>query len=252
MDFPSLATAFAHTPHVNLSNVIKFLTYASLAKASIEWGTKDKAHPPANLPPNVQYLLARLIHEDVTSVQTYWSALKDYLWEQAPLFHAQPQDIQEYNKEALNMGTCELFQCRSLLFLCLITTQAYQHLFPPSRVCLRPSCENHRTPDNADIMTLTHPTTHHATLFTLREGTLPIFTTSLYCRGTSGPLCCIFFLIISPTACHTRYHHNYWVHKESSSRHYYSGVPRYIQASMYYYLDSALLEFFATSNTFGW
>ena len=110
MDLLSLATAFGHVPHVYLSNVIRFLKFAGLAKATVEWGVKDKSHPPTDLPPNVQHLLARLIDEDVSMIQTYWDALKDYLWEQAPeTFHAEPQDICAYNTEALLFGTCKLF-----------------------------------------------------------------------------------------------------------------------------------------------
>ena len=121
MDLLSLANAFAHVPRVNLDNVMKFLKFASLAKATVEWGMKDKSHPPTDLPPNVQCLLARLIHEDISSIQTYWDALKDYLWQQSPSSHAQPQDIRAYNKEALSLGTCKPFSCCYLLFLCLMT-----------------------------------------------------------------------------------------------------------------------------------
>jgi len=60
---------------------------------------------------------------------------------------------------------------------------AYRHLIPPTRVCHVFDCPNHR--DNNDVATLGEPVTHKATLFTLHDGVLPVFTTSLYCHSMS-------------------------------------------------------------------
>ncbi|KAH7927102.1 hypothetical protein BV22DRAFT_1103930 [Leucogyrophana mollusca] len=85
------------------------------------------------------------------------------------------------------------------------------------------------------VSTLTDPVTHKATLFTLRDGAIPVHSTSTYCRK-----------------CHHRYHHNYRVHKSSSERLYYGGVPRVIQAAQHFFLESSLLELFAVAKVFGW
>ncbi|KAJ7508142.1 hypothetical protein B0H11DRAFT_1704742 [Mycena galericulata] len=91
----------------------------------------------------------------------------------------------------------------------------------------------HQTYKN--VLTLTDSLTYDATLFTLRHGALPISTTSLYCR-----------------ACNRRYYHNYYVHKQSSLRTYYGGVPDVVQVAQHFFLESALLELFANNMTFGW
>ncbi|KAL1937523.1 hypothetical protein VTO73DRAFT_13109 [Trametes versicolor] len=85
-------------------------------------------------------------------------------------------------------------------------------------------------------MTLTEPITYRATLFTLREGALPVFTTSLYCH-----------------VCHRRYHHNYTVDKASSLRTYYGGPPpSVIQVSTHFFVEAAVLELFGNGMMFGW
>ncbi|EIW56144.1 uncharacterized protein TRAVEDRAFT_129214 [Trametes versicolor FP-101664 SS1] len=93
-----------------------------------------------------------------------------------------------------------------------------------------------RTIVEKDIMTLTEPITYRATLFTLREGALPIFTTSLYCH-----------------VCHRRYHHNYTVDKANSLRTYYGGPPpTVIQVATHFFVEAAVLELFGNGMVFGW
>jgi regulation of enolase protein 1 (concanavalin A-like superfamily) len=35
-------------------------------------------------------------------------------------------------------------------------------------------------------------------------------------------------------------------------RVYYGGVPQFIQVAQHFFMESALLEFFATAKVFGW
>lgn len=101
-------------------------------------------------------------------------------------------------------------------------------------------------------MTLTEPVTHKASLFTLSEGSLPVFTTSLYCRGTSSRYILSVRLLHASSGCHRRYYHNFDVHKQSSTRRYYEGVPGVLQAAQHFFIESDLLEFFANGKVFGW
>jgi len=100
---------------------------------------------------------------------------------------------------------------------------------------------------------LTEPLSHKATLFTMHNGALPIHTTSLYCHGvyTSEHSLDHFDSITCP-ACHSRYHHYYRVHAQSSSRTYYGGVPDVIQVAKHYFIESAVLELFVNCRVFGW
>lgn len=66
----------------------------------------------------------------------------------------------------------------------LIPKKAYQHIFPPVRICQNLHCKNSQT--NAQDLTLVELVTHKATLFTLRDGALPVYATSMYCRGNKN------------------------------------------------------------------
>ncbi|KAK7012469.1 hypothetical protein R3P38DRAFT_2790720 [Favolaschia claudopus] len=77
-------------------------------------------------------------------------------------------------------------------------------------------------------MTLKEPLSHKATMHTLRNGALPVYS------------------------CHRRYYPNYHVRKSTSLRTYYGGVPRSIQVAQHFYIESPLLELFANGMVFGW
>ena len=113
-----------------------------------------------------------------------------------------------------------------------------------------PTCSNYRLSSN--VKTLNEPETYEAALFTLREGSLPVFATSFRCSSE-----CFWLILFKPgvwsfLGCKCRYYPNYYVTPDSKSRVYYPGVPRYIQASQHAYFDVPLLEFFTTTNVFGW
>lgn len=117
------------------------------------------------------------------------------------------------------------------------------------RVCQIFGCEHYRESD--DIATLAEPVTHKATLFTLHNGALPVFTTSTYCRGKN-----YFLQSFSGrrhiTGCNRRYYHNYFVHKQGNTRTYYAGVPQYLQVAQHFFIESSVLELFTTGKVFGW
>ncbi|KAJ7118529.1 hypothetical protein C8R43DRAFT_1137271 [Mycena crocata] len=54
------------------------------------------------------------------------------------------------------------------------------------------------------------------------------------------------------TSCNRRYYHNYVVHKETSLRTYYGGVPDVVQVAQHFFIESALLELFTNNMVFGW
>jgi len=119
-------------------------------------------------------------------------------------------------------------------------------LRPPTTICLDPMC---RRQDSR----LTEPINYKAVLFTRDHGPIPISCTSLYCRGK--PLCsfaCRFLITPSPTGCHTRYHHNYYVHEDATLRTYYSGVPDLIQSSKKVFIERGLCERFANQMVMAW
>ncbi|KAJ7670033.1 hypothetical protein DFH06DRAFT_1083660 [Mycena polygramma] len=200
---------------VQLHGLTLFLRMARLARPMIEFQQTDRRTPPEYLHPGLLELLADSLSEpDLNLVQLCWVAFKGIVWDH-PEVEPTEEEVQRYNQAALCRGT------------------SFGHLFPPVRVCQDSRCINHR--DSDDIMTLTEPLTHKASLYTLRNGALPVYTSSLYCRG-----------------CNRRYYHNYYVHKQNSLRTYYGGVPRIVQVAQHFFMESPLLELFANGMTFGW
>ncbi|KAJ7085416.1 hypothetical protein B0H15DRAFT_910362 [Mycena belliarum] len=200
---------------LNFHGLTQFLRMGCLARQTIAFQQVNNRRPPPVLPPAVLSTLATSLGVANTSlVQTCWAAFKELIWDH-PEVSPRDDEIVVYNEAALANGT------------------SFRHIFPPVRVCSDRSCSNHR--DTDEIMTLTDPLSHKATLFTVKSGALPVYTSSLYCRK-----------------CNRRYYHNYSVHKQSSLRTYYGGVPSVIQVAQHFFIESALLELFANGMVFGW
>ncbi|KAJ7761416.1 hypothetical protein B0H16DRAFT_1719581 [Mycena metata] len=191
------------------------LFIASLARETIEVSQRNKLVCPTEIPPHILRTLATVLGEkDTRLTEICWTAFRELVWTQ-PIISPTVDEILAYNDTAL------------------IHQTSFRHLYPPTRSCKTPDCVNHR--DDENILTLVEPLTHTATLFTLEHGALPVYTTSLYYR-----------------ACKTRYYHNYHVHKKTSVRSYYGGVPDVVQVAQHFFIESALLELFANNMVFGW
>ncbi|KAK7026326.1 hypothetical protein R3P38DRAFT_3269302 [Favolaschia claudopus] len=218
MSLQQIASSLAKFPELALldfHSLTLFIRYASLAKEEIEFSIPNRELCPLSLPTKILRVLASALGEcDTRLIEICWSAFGELVWTQ-PEIAATDEEILAFNDAALLHQT------------------SFRHLFPPVRSCQSPICVNHR--DDKSIMTLKEPLTHRATLFTVKHGALPIYTTSFYCR-----------------ACHIRYYHDYHVHKQSSLRTYYGGVPDVVQVAQHFFVESALLELFTNNMVFGW
>ncbi|KAF9541039.1 hypothetical protein CPC08DRAFT_756197 [Agrocybe pediades] len=197
-----------------LSKLFEFLCFSRMAKPFIAYTSRQAHNPPDIICIDAETLLAQVMHVEHQVIRDLWSAFKNEAWEAAqglPTEH----EIESFNVYALPLKT------------------SYRHLYPPTHVCLVPGCKNHR--DNNVFATLTSGSTYAATLFTLREGILPIFTTSLSC-----------------SECRIRYHNNYSLDLDTGIRSYYKGVPDVIQVAEHCYMERSLLEFFSMCMLFGW
>ncbi|KAK7683616.1 hypothetical protein QCA50_013454 [Cerrena zonata] len=186
---------------------------------AIKFQQVDISHPPSTIPFQMEHMLACAMNVDILLIADLWIVFKDVLWmmSMGDMLHrpAQQKDIQLFNQFALHEKL------------------AYRAFYPPVRVCQNPQCIHFRL--NNNIQTLTEPVTHQATLFTLAEGVLPVYTTSLYCH-----------------VCHIRYHHNYYVNAESNTRTYYSSIPSALQVAKHFFIEVSLLELFTICKVFGW
>lgn len=60
--------------------------------------------------------------------------------------------------------------------------------------------------------------------------------------------------IISKTSieCNTRYHHNYYVHTNATTRTYYASPQALLQLSQHFFIDTGLCELFSTMMETSW
>lgn len=186
MDITSLVNASRLLPVLRLEEIIKFIRISNLARGTLECGMKDRRQPPDLLPFNILLVLSRVMKLDLATTRTCWSLFKDEIWKQSQDQHEPglPKDVAEYNEHALLNHTCKL--CILVPNTAILKpTSAYRHLFPPTRVCQTAGCIKGGSPENSGVKTLTNPLTYKASLYTMKEGVLPIYTTSLYCRSKS-------------------------------------------------------------------
>ncbi|PPQ64861.1 hypothetical protein CVT26_002579 [Gymnopilus dilepis] len=210
-----VALAYPELCDIPIQKILQFIRFASFGRGPIELIADDLHCPPKSLPEHMVAILAKVLGETSSVIKRLWIALKDEVWKHKAEIVGSEEEITLYNRYALPLGT------------------SYNHIYPPVRTCQTTACPNFRASN--DVRTLKEPRTYKATLFTLRQGTMPIYTTSLYCRG-----------------CNRRYHSNYSVHAQSNIRQYYPGVPSILQVSTHYFLTSDLLEFFTQCKSIGW
>ncbi|KAJ2976816.1 hypothetical protein NUW54_g11507 [Trametes sanguinea] len=198
-----------------MDEILRFIRLCKLLRLNIEIAQINRTSPPVQLPQSIHEFLAAAMRKSMTEISWYWYILKDAVWS-AEEASAMEEDVSAFLDHGLS---------RSL---------GYCDLFPPTWVCLRRNCNNYR--ESEEVRTLTEPVTYRATLFTMRDGALPIHTTSLYCHS-----------------CKIRYHHNYMVDKAGSLRTYYEGPPpAIIQVSTHFFIESQVLELFGNGMVFGW
>ena len=240
-------------PSLSLDKLFLFIRFAHVCTPYMRTH-QISCSLPQRLPPSVRTLLAAALQENHAYVDSLWAVLGDYIWKMPsePASVLPAEEISVFNGVALPQGICEYPALSKRFFFTAFFPVAYRHQLPPTRVCLRSRCSRSRLDAEQSERTLTNPSTHPATLFTLREGALPIFTTSTYCRGEHQDLFSLALAKEVIQGCFTRYHPNYFVHSQTGTRTYYSGIPSAIQVAKHCYMDTALLELFTSTSVHGW
>ncbi|KAI0350653.1 hypothetical protein OH77DRAFT_1572366 [Trametes cingulata] len=192
---------------ISTDDFLRFIRLCKLVRPAVELTLRDNRQPPPRLPEHVHEFLAASLCKSYTEIAWYWCAFRHAAWTSSSMAPTR-EDIESFRAHGLSRGI--------------------------GAVCLERTCVNHRPSD--EIMTLTEPLSYRATLFTLREGALPVYTTSLYCH-----------------ACHRRYHPNYYVDNAGSLRTFYEGPPpTVLQVSTHFFIEAAVLELFGNGMMFGW
>ncbi|KAF5345361.1 hypothetical protein D9758_008449 [Tetrapyrgos nigripes] len=199
----------------DFSLILSFVRLCCLAKPTLQLDRRTVSSPPDSLSSRVVKIISACLDASEDVVNELWNALKVVVWQHGPIA-ASEEEIRLFNVHALQWDT------------------SYRHLYPPVHTCQVSTCRHHILNSEREF-NLCEPSTYKATLFTLKDGVLPIYTTSLYCRG-----------------CYSRYYPNYRVHKGSSTRTYYGSVPEVLQVSRDFFIESAVLELFCNQKVFGW
>lgn len=191
MQLQDLLRTATSIPTLSLHKLVLFIRLAQIVRPSIEINLLKVHSPPENLPSPIHHILSCAIKEGTDVVDQCWKEMKEYLWTLSPnSMQLHEEEISLFNEHALPLSLCMSFTYSTFIlvstyfFLLLLALSAYRHQYPPTRICLTPRCSNARPDGNPDhIRTLTNALTHQATLFTMWEGALRIYTTSTYCRG---------------------------------------------------------------------
>ena len=90
-------------------------------------------------------------------------------------------------------------------------------------------------------------------LFMMAEGVQEGYAVQLYC---SGEYFMNMFVLLPVQAvsleCRTVYYPNYSAHNDVQVRHYYEGIPEYIQVSNHHYVQRSVLEHFTMLSVLSW
>lgn len=149
---------------LTLSQLQRFLIFAHRL-------SREFASPPLELPISYQTFLGHVLNLDLNTIQLCWSSLKDVVaaWE---AFNLNDQDdLFRLHGPSTAVGECYLFVTIAKITT-VLCTGAY-HLLPPLITCLSSQCSQRSLSEPKDV---------YGRLFTLRQGILPVVSTSKYCR----------------------------------------------------------------------
>lgn len=167
---------------LTLEKLIKFIAFCQTSRPTLEFRLNDSSSPPKYLPIDLAQVIAGAISESPDAIQQAWGQFNYEIWSMSGRVPLSVMDIHIYDEYALPLGTGTKLSMHWVYLIKLTDSiSAYRHIYPPTRVCNTVGCTGHRHSNN--IKTLGELVTYKATLFTLREGSLPIYATSLYCRG---------------------------------------------------------------------
>ncbi|KAF9522001.1 hypothetical protein CPB83DRAFT_911574 [Crepidotus variabilis] len=203
----------------------EYFDFVNLLRAKISAARPSyQSGPPATLPTNVHEFLKRRFGMSDSMGKLAWETLGNFAW-RCPF-----QSDEEHHA-----AICK--HAKAFLIHGLPLDIGVYDLEPPTRVCIDPRCADQLRASTHILREreLVEPLTHKITIFTKSLGPLPSFSTSRYCRK-----------------CNTRYYHNFYVHSNAEMRTYYPNLPRFVQASQRFFLESDLCEFFATEMVMSW
>ncbi|KAK1233689.1 hypothetical protein PQX77_002846 [Marasmius sp. AFHP31] len=207
---------------LSLDKLLSLIELLRLLKPSLLF--LNSTGPPSSLPANIHdFLISSLrIPHEVSKIA--WGLCRDVIWEMGALSERDERGLR-------------LKHARVLVKNGISNGIGVYNLEPPFQTCINPACCHPRRGEESILVerSLIMPIKHEITVFTKEIGPVPGFAVSRYCRN-----------------CHTRYHHNYYLHSNATIRTYYKDTPSIIQTSQHYYVSQDLLQLFRTIMVTAW
>src|ERR1700722_2914027 len=147
------------------------------------------------------------------------------------------------------MGTISVFVCErpahliSSNYLCHLASS--QTLYPPSHQCQNADCNR-----NSRGLRLQKAEQHQGVLYTLNDGSLPVWVIRLYCQGVSACYDTFAMHSHSQIPCKIDYHLNYYV--RAGQRTYYDSMPEVIQVGKPRFIECRVVELWRTDMLLAW
>ena len=153
--------------------------------------------------------------------------------------------------------------CRSLPSLCLLVAPSLAlqlsyphsgvyHMYPPTRVCVRPGCRYAEGRQKGQQRQLTHEISTNVVYMSREFGPLPATCHSMSCSS----MCPIVNVSLLPlthiTECNNRYYPDFFIDQESQNRVYYGGIPSAVHVTTHVFIEAPLCERFTNSSACAW
>lgn len=234
---------------LTLVDVVRFITFAQMLRPMLEVSLEDIRIAPAMLSPAMCDILCDCLGESVQVVSACWTILRHAVWA-LPKSSPSVSDVHLFNEHALarNMGKPIIIY----IYKCMILYSSQKHIvlcFPQHVFAFFQLVQTIEQPMIFKLLWNLLYIEQHFIHF-VRESFLYI---QHQCTVAVGVV--VYFVecdINSMLECHTRYYHNYFVQKSANTRTYYGGVPQIVQVAQHFYIESSLLELFATNKVFAW
>ena len=242
---------------ISFDKLVLYLSLICHLKSRINFThSSTSTGAPLGLPMAIHQFLQHAVGIDDYDTHVCWTCVRDIAWSDDP---AIPVDLSTLIPMFLAHGfPSKLGMLLSILF---VYVSPHEHLevhelLPPTHTCIVANCPNHLL-QHSSPPDLCETISHEAVLFTRSHGTLPIYTTSAYCRGKSqqGYLTAMTNeLIPASLACSTQYYHDCYV--RNNIRTYYTEniLLQFdvIQISTHFFIKSDLCTRFRMQMALAW
>jgi hypothetical protein len=176
-------------PQMGFEKILRFMVLSSRLKDDIllaQAAEHPVAEPPVLLPPSVHHFLAgacSIPSKPVEIIEGLWSCVRRLVWNELsflsdPTFPLQDHVLHRYKYGIGEHWTLVDRHFHFMSMSILIVQSGHRTIYPPMKMCTALGCS--RTEKG---LALSKAEQREDLLFTLSEGTVPVYNIHLYCQG---------------------------------------------------------------------